>query len=276
MVQKLFSGGAAGAVSRTVTAPIDRIKVTLQAATGRSPGIMSTVRQVATAEGPRAFFRGNGVNVLKVAPETATKFIAFDVLKKMIARDPDNASASDRFIAGGAAGAIAQTLVYPLETVKTRMTVSVPGTYSSIRHCLVATASSEGIPALYRGLVPSAMGIVPYAGIDLAVNSLLKDYVASECEKRGEEPGIFTLLGCGMLSSTTAMFLTYPLNFVRTRLQASGLPGRPVYTGLGDVVRQTVKADGFAGLYRGTLPNLMKVLPATSVSYAVFELLKGK
>ena len=57
----------------------------------------------------------------------ATKFVVFDVLKRRLAQDPGNATVPERFAAGGLAGAAAQTLVYPLEIVKTRMAVSSPG-----------------------------------------------------------------------------------------------------------------------------------------------------
>jgi solute carrier family 25 phosphate transporter 23/24/25/41 len=64
----------------------------------------------------------------------------------------------------------------------------------------------------------------------------------------------------------------YPLNLVRTRLQASGSSGHPqVYTGLWDVVRKTHANEGIRGFYRGLLPTLAKVVPAVSISYVVYE-----
>jgi hypothetical protein len=63
----------------------------------------------------------------------------------------------------------------------------------------------------------------------------------------------------------------YPFNLVRTRLQVSGMPGAPAYAGPLDCVRQTVGAGGLAALYQGLLPNMLKVLPATSISYAVYD-----
>ena len=61
----------------------------------------------------------------------------------------------------------------------------------------------------------------PVVGIDLAANSCLKEAVGDALARRGAEPGVPTLLGCGMASSTVAMLATYPLNLVRTRLQVS-------------------------------------------------------
>ena len=78
-------------------------------------------RGVPRGGGARAFWRGNGANVLKVVPETAVKFAAFDAFKRAIANDPGNATAGERFLAGGLAGALAQATIYPLEIVKTRL-----------------------------------------------------------------------------------------------------------------------------------------------------------
>ena len=75
-----------------------------------------------------------------------------------------------------------------------------------------------------------------------------------------------TLTRCAMLS-------TYPINLVRTRLQISGMPGAPSYTGPLDCFRQTLRTGGVAALYQGLLPNMLKVMPATSISYAVYDAL---
>ena len=60
------------------------------------------------------------LQVLKIAPETSIKFVVFDLLKGWLSRDPDNVAVSERFVAGGVAGAIAQSAIYPLEICKVR------------------------------------------------------------------------------------------------------------------------------------------------------------
>ena len=117
------------------------------------------------------------------------------------------------------------------------------------------------------------MGIFPYAGIDLMANSMLKEALTEQYQRRGVEPGVAELLGCGMASSTVAMLCTYPLNLVRTRLQASGMPGAPTCRGPVECLSRILQEEGASGLYRGVVPNLAKVLPATSISYAVYDLL---
>ena len=71
----LVSGAIAGAVSRTATAPLDRLKTLMQAQTVRSPGLLHGMRSIAMEGGWRAFFRGNGANVVKIAPEVCTGLV---------------------------------------------------------------------------------------------------------------------------------------------------------------------------------------------------------
>ena len=279
VVAKLFSGGVAGMVSRTCTAPVDRMKVILQA--GKPgvppPGMGEVVRQVlAEGKGFRAFFRGNGANCVKVAPETGVKFVAFDVYSKMLAQDPSNVTVAERFVAGGLAGATGQTAIYPLEIAKTRLALCKPGRYRGLGHCLSSVRADEGIRALYSGLGTSVVGIIPYAAIDLACNSILKEIVSQRLDAEGAEPSVPVLLGCGISSSTAAMLATYPINIVRTRLQIAGMEEGAVVPKPWEVVRETMKADGMRGFYRGLLPNMIKVLPATGISYTMFSVVSER
>jgi solute carrier family 25 (mitochondrial phosphate transporter), member 23/24/25/41 len=191
----LIAGGIAGAASRTATAPLDRLKVIMQVQTTRT-SVMHAIKDIWTKGGMLGFFRGNGLNVVKVAPESAIRFYAYEMLKEYIMkRKGENKSevgASERLIAGGLAGAVAQTAIYPIELVKTRLqTYSgevgyVPRIGQLSRDILV----HEGPRAFYRGLVPSLLGIVPYAGIDLAVYETLKDVSKTYILKDSGRPSL--------------------------------------------------------------------------------------
>lgn len=89
-----------------------------------------------------------------------------------------------------------------------------------------------------------------------------------------EEPGVLALLVCGSISGSVGATSVYPLNLVRTRLQASGSSGHPQkYTGIMDVVQITYSRDGWRGFYRGLLPTLAKVCRfAVRVGVRIIEL----
>ena len=278
IMQQLYSGSIAGCVSRTVTAPIERLKTLAQA---QNPGqksisLIQGIKAIYLEGGIKPFFRGNLANCIKIAPETATKFIFFDEVKKVIAKDVGNITIFEKFLAGGMAGSIAQLTVYPLETLKTRLSVSPPGTYRGISDCFYTILKTEGFFKFYKGAGTSIIGIIPYAGVDLSVNSIFKENVSKYYASKKQEPTILSLLMGGMISSSCAMIITYPLNLVRTRLQTSGIPGRKVYRSAIHVVQEAVTQDGLKGLYRGLLPNMLKVLPSTSISYAVYDYVNKK
>lgn len=245
----LASGAIAGAVSRTATAPLDRLKMLLQVHDGKQRMTMRSGLRSMAAEGSlKAFFKGNGTNVVKIAPETAIKLTMNDIYKRMITSDPEEIQPHQRMAAGAMAGATAQAIIYPLELVKTRLAVCPTGTYRGIADCMHKVWVQEGGRAFYRGLVPSMMGILPYAGVDITAFELLKEHLLDEYDGC---PPPHMILGAGMLSSSLAQFSAYPLALVRTRMQAQGIGGVPSkYHGMRDVLTKTYRNEGIRGLYK--------------------------
>lgn len=268
--QQLLAGGVAGVVSRTSTAPIDRLKVMLQAHASRSNnlGVFSGFKYMLNEGGVVSLWRGNGINVVKVMPEAAFKFALYEQIKRYLKGSSNKELASwERFIAGAMAGAIAQTSIYPLEVMKTRLALGTTGQYKGISDCAVQLFKQNGIKAFYRGYVPNLLGILPYAGIDLTVyESLKKLYIRKSNEKH---PGILVLLACGTVSSTCGQLVCYPFMLIRTKLQAGVLLSSE--SSVLSMVKSVVLNEGFRGLYRGIVPNFMKVAPAVSISYVVYE-----
>lgn len=180
---------------------------------------------------------------------------------------------------GACAGGIGQTIIYPLEVLKTRLALGKTGQYSSIVQAAMKIYKAEGAKSFYRGYVPNMLGILPYAGIDLAVYETLKREYLKEHESDSGRPSFLVLLGCGTTSSSLGQLCSYPLALVRTRLQAQVVENNAVAgsqiercdrTMVG-MFRRILETEGAAGLYRGLIPNFIKVLPAVSISYAVYE-----
>lgn len=273
----LIAGGVAGATSRTATAPLDRLKVVLQVQTAQAR-IMPAIRDIWKEGGALGFFRGNGLNVLKVAPESAIRFYTYEMLKQFIVNAKGEGAKADigvSLLAGGIAGAVAQTTIYPMDLVKTRLQLyatnggKVPNLMAMSRDIWV----QEGPRAFYRGLVPSLIGIIPYAGIDLTAYETFKDlsrkYILHE-----REPGPLMQLGCGTLSGALGATCVYPLQVVRTRMQAQRCKTGAAYDGMSDMFRRTFQHEGVRGFYKGIFPNLLKVVPSASITYMVYEAMK--
>ncbi|KAL1533258.1 anaphase-promoting complex subunit 2 [Salvia divinorum] len=228
----LIAGGVAGAASRTATAPLD---------------------------------------LLKVGPESAIKFYTYEMLKNVIGDSNGDTGILGRLTAGGLAGAVAQTSIYPMDLIKTRLQTyssdrgSVPNIGKLARDILV----QEGPRAFYKGLIPSLLGIVPYAGIDLAAYETLKDMSRKYILQDDGEPGILVQLGCGTISGALGATCVYPLQVVRTRMQA-----QRTQSSMSDVFKNTYRIEKLRGFYKGLLPNLLKVVPSAGITYLVYEAMK--
>lgn len=224
--------------------------------------------------GLTSLWRGNGINVLKIAPETAIKFMAYEQYKKLLTSEGQKIETHKRFMAGSLAGATAQTAIYPMEVLKTRLTLRKTGQFSGMFDCAKQILKKEGVKAFYKGYVPNLVGIIPYAGIDLAVYESLKNAWLSYHTSDSANPGVLVLVGCGTISSTCGQLASYPLALVRTRMQAQASLDASDQPSMSSLMKKIVAKDGFFGLYRGILPNFMKVIPAVSISYVVYEYMK--
>lgn len=187
----------------------------------KSLNIVDTVKYMLKEGGVMGLWRGNLLNVIKIAPESALKFGAYEEIKKWI-KGSDNRELTiyERLWAGSLAGATAQTVIYPLEVMKTRMLLRRTGEYSGMWDCAYKIYKSGG---LYRGYWPNLFGIIPYAGIDLAVYETVKKtwlertYDPNEPKK---QPGSVVLLLCGTFSSCCGQLAAYPCALIRTKLQS--------------------------------------------------------
>lgn len=138
--------------------------------------------------------------------------------------------------------------------------------------------SKHGIFGFFRGLPLGLVGMFPYAAIDLTTFEYLKRAVVARkarthhCHEEDVPLSNFTTGAIGAVSGATGASIVYPLNVLRTRLQTQGTILHPAtYTSIGDVARRTIQTEGPRGLYKGLTPNLLKVAPAVSISYVVYE-----
>ena len=135
-----------------------------------------------------------------------------------------------------------------------------------------------GVAAYYRGLPMGLIGIFPYAALDLGTFEYLKRTVARRkakklgCHENDAEPGGLMTAAIGGFSGAFGASAVYPLNLLRTRLQSQGTVLHPrTYTGIMDVTRQTIAGEGVRGLFKGLTPNLLKVVPAVSITYVAYD-----
>lgn len=150
---------------------------------------------------------------------------------------------------------------------------------------VIHTARSMTLSSAYRGITVGLLGMFPYAAIDFAVMEALKSYYTLRHARRlnlpqplsqedfaRAQPGAVGFALIGACSGSIGATVVYPVNLLRTRLQAQGTVLHPqVYGGFSDVFKKTVEREGWRGLWKGITPNLLKVVPAVSISYMTYE-----
>ena len=286
-VQALLSGGFAGIVSRTAVAPLERVKLLLQvqsiSAQGQPPRyttIGGSLADIIRREGLAGLWRGNSANCIRVFPSSALQFMCYGELKLRLYGGREDLHPFERLAAGGLAGACAQTATYPLDLIRARLTVDLRGEYSGgMWRAMAQVARSEGVLALYRGIVPSIMGIVPYVGIDFAVYDTLKQSAMIPRRSDNGEPTVAGKLGAGAIAGAAGQTAAYPLDTVRRILQVQDQKLRAnaadKYDGMIDCMVRLVRRDGVSALYRGLFANYLKVVPSVSMAFVVYEQTKA-
>lgn len=130
-----------------------------------------------------------------------------------------------------------------------------------------------GFLALYRGMVPTAVGVAPYVGINFAAYEGLRGVITPP-----ENTTVARKLACGALAGAISQTLTYPFDVLRRKMQVRGMGTAlgPQYNGALHALVMIVRNEGVGGLYRGIWANLLKVAPSIATSFFTYEFVKER
>ncbi|KAH3755918.1 phosphoadenosine-5'-phosphosulfate (PAPS) transporter, mitochondrial [Pelomyxa schiedti] len=279
----MFAGGLAGVVSRTATAPLERLKVFMQV-NGTSPygaGVLGSVYQMIKTEGIRGSLRGNGVNCVKVLPTSSVKFLAFETFKRALM--PPGAKqlpAGRKFIVGACSGVISTVLTHPLDVARTRITLQVGRSssadkYKGIMGTLSTMVAEEGIRSLFTGVTASIVNVAPFNAINFAAYELVKEAV----ESRVRVKSVLLSSAYGAISGCVAMSVMYPLDVVKRTMMATARKRTASGAVVGNITtvgtaRSIYSTQGIRGFYRGIIPSYAKVVPTVSLTWFTYETAK--
>ena len=273
--EKLVCGGVAGVVSRTATAPLDRIKVLLQVqgqqkvlGAAEELGVGQLCRAMVN-EGVLTMWRGNGISCLKIFPENALRFLVFELLCESDMMKLSQNDLVNKLLSGGLTGITVQSLMYPVELTKIRvMTAQTSlGILGTVRSISQENGKKFGITNFYKGMSPALMGVLPFASLQLGLSKAGTE-LYSDWNKVGN-PGFWPLLSISSTATLVAMGCTYPLQLTKCRMQAYTGPEsqRPTPRTL---FSKIWTESGVKGFYRGFSANALKAVPASSIGWVVF------
>jgi len=271
------AGGVSGAVAKTATAPIERVKLLIQTQdanpkiisgeVARYTGIINCFTRVSSEQGFSAFWRGNTVNVIRYFPTQAFNFAFKDTIKALFPKKNPKTEFAQFFAiniaSGGLAGAGSLTIVYPLDYARTRLASDVGSgnpQFNGLVDCLKKTIKGNGFFSMYNGFGVSVVGIVAYRGPYFGIYDTLKEKNPFKKDK-----GIVGLLSKFAIAQTTAIiagFISYPFDTVRRRLQMQAEKPKEqwLYSGTLDCAVKIAKDEGMGAMFKGFGANVLRTL----------------
>lgn len=282
----LVAGGIAGAMSRTAVSPMERVKVLFQVQSSQQQayqsGTLRTIYQIYLDEGVKGLFRGNGVNCIRIVPYTAIQYTVYESLKKALTHSERDLSAMEKVYCGFVGGISSVAGTYPLDLVKTRLSVLTASALTSADKGAKLDLSlwgnlrdiyqnEGGLRALYRGFIPTSMGVAPYVSLNFTFFELFNESLIPQ-DYRSTSVANFV---CGGLSGGVSQTIVYPFDILRRRFQVATMKhsskmSHDTNGGVYGALKGIVKRDGVLGLYKGWGANMWKIIPSMAVQWWAF------
>jgi solute carrier family 25 protein 33/36 len=301
------AGGLGGMCGAIFTCPFDVVKTRLQSSVYRDlyltkvssvkglSGVLTHFKETCNIlnsvyqnEGARALFKGLGPSLIGVIPARSINFFTYgyskDLLKQLDYFNGEETSFL-HLLAGINAGVVTSTATNPIWLIKTRLQLDKASTkqYTNSLDCIRKIIKNEGFFALYRGLSASYLGSAE-STLQWILYEQMKSLIHQRSERLEKEGNIrtsfdnafdwFARSGAAGFAKLIASLITYPHEVVRTRLRQAptGNDGKAKYTGLVQCFKLIIKEEGFASMYGGLTPHLMRTVPNSMIMFGTWEI----
>ncbi|CBZ55607.1 putative mitochondrial carrier domain-containing protein [Neospora caninum Liverpool] len=275
-LQDFLMGGVAGGISKTVVAPIERVKLLLQLQDASTQighqagqirkyeGLKDCFVRVYREQGFLSFWRGNWANVVRYFPTQALNFACKEKYQKLFVRhDPKKdfwKFFAEMLAAGGAAGATSLAFVYPLDFARTRLgadvgKVQAERQFTGLNDCIQKIYKEFGIPGLYRGFLVSVAGIIVYRAAFFGLYDTAKAVLPSD--KKTSHP-VMRNFAIGLGVETAAGVIAYPFDTVRRRMMMQALRSDTLYRNTWNCASRIVREEGITAYYKGCGSNVVR------------------
>ncbi|TRY96604.1 hypothetical protein DNTS_032550, partial [Danionella cerebrum] len=273
LIFKAYMYSAAGVL---VGHPFDTVKVRLQVQSVDKPlyrGTFHCFQSIIRQESVLGLYKGIGSPMMGLTFINAIVFgVQGNTMRKLGVDSPKN-----QFLAGAAAGAIQCVICCPMELAKTRMQMQGTGQkksssrklYKNSLDCLARIYQREGLRGVNRGMVTTLIRETPGFGVYFLAYDVLTRSLGCEPDDPYLIPKL--LFGGGM-SGIASWLSTYPVDVIKSRLQADGVGGNYQYTGIMDCLRKSIQREGLRVFTRGLTSTLLRAFPVNAATFATVTL----
>jgi len=273
----MLSGGAA-VISKTVAAPIERVKLLVQnqaemikqgKLSEPYKGVIDCTARTFKSEGLYSFWRGNLANCIRYFPTQALNFAFKDQIKaafKSSKSDPYIVGFGKNIASGGVAGALSLCFVYSLDYARTRLANDTKSAkkgggerqFNGLVDVYKKTLATDGVAGLYRGFVISCVGIIIYRGCYFGFYDTLKPIML------GDNPSLLLAFSLGYAVTVTSGLISYPVDTIRRRMMMTSGQAEK-YNGSIDCFVKIMKKEGFMSLMKGAGANILRGIAGAGV-----------
>lgn len=277
--KEFIAGGFGGTAGIVAGYPLDTVRIRQQhSGSGSAFGIL---RNAISSEGPLALYRGMAAPLASVTFQNAMVFQIYAILSRAFDSSvPTTDPPCYRGVAlgGVGTGAIQSLILSPVELVKIRLQIQSkthdkPG-QADIYKGPISVAKgiyrTEGLKGIYRGLTITVLRDAPSHGFYFWTYEYMREKFHPGCRKGGQE-SFRTMLIAGGLAGVASWVCCYPLDVVKTRLQAQSQSSPAKYHGIVDCFRKSVKKEGYSVLWRGLGTAVARAFVVNGAVFTAYE-----
>jgi len=278
LLKTTLAGGAGGACLVLVGHPLDTIKVRIQTMhiePGKEPpykGTLDCAQKIIAKDGPLGLYRGMAAPLTGVTPMYALCFFGYGIGKKLFC--DENSFKELKFVdiglAGATSGIFTTPILAPLERFKCVLQVQAAteggqkfkGPMDVARHLY----QTGGIVSCNRGFMAtmlrdSAGSFFYFTGYE---------YLKAKLTPEGKAgPGVLGTLFAGGMAGVLNWAAALPVDTLKSKLQVA--PEGKYPNGIRSVFKDVVAKEGFASLYRGFGPVMIRAFPANAACFLGYE-----
>lgn len=167
-------------LSTVMTHPLDTLRVRIAVAGGRNETLIGSARAIYAADGLAGFYSGFWATLIGAGPRGAIGFGIFETAKPAMqtVSGLQDKPALAKFLCGYVAGLVAETVVYPLDTVRRRQQ-AFPVVHAINRTsaftAMVSITQTEGVLGLFKGIALNIIKNPAATAVSFVVNDFVKD-----------------------------------------------------------------------------------------------------